>query len=150
MKRMAVRMYWLRHLEKHGLIHRGKGVETRSNRYGLNLHEFRDNFRSLWQKSGAASEAAEFMMGHVVDPLGYNKAFRDEKWLIGEYRKASKWLNIFSSDRPFGLVDEESVDVLKAQVESLQAQVAKMEPAYQYFQTLVNRRAKAKADASAA
>jgi hypothetical protein len=37
-------------------------------------------------------------MGHTVDPLEYNKAFRDEQYTRNLYNEASDWLNIMSED----------------------------------------------------
>lgn len=93
----VVFVYWLRRLRRLGFIRKKEkgGSETR---YGKNLHELRDLFRSRWQKSGAAPEAAEFFMGHTVDPLEYNKAFRDMDYAANEYVKAEPWLNIVSED----------------------------------------------------
>lgn len=111
----AVKMYWLRHLDRQGLISRavGRGRKGRGNRYGKNLHEIRDVFRSQWEKSPAKVSVAEFMMGHTVDPLEYNKAYRDESWTRREYMKALPMLQIMSSGRPFGMVDEDELETLR-------------------------------------
>jgi len=119
MERKAMQIYWMRHLRKLGLITPGpKG--HRSNRYGKNIHEIRDLFRSQWEKSTAKVSVAEFMMGHQVDPLEYNKAFRDEKWFRGEYMKALPLLQIMSSPRPFGQVDENEVKRLQRHIAELE------------------------------
>jgi len=68
------------------------------NRYGKNPHELRDLFRTRFHLSRRDLKAAEFFMGHIVDPLEYNKAFREEYYAITEYREASPWLNILSED----------------------------------------------------
>ncbi len=98
----GLRMYWLRHLEKLGLIHKQDtaklGDEKYGIRYGKNLHELRDTFRTRWEKSGASSTAAEYFMGHNVDPLEYNKAFRDEDYAAGQYLEAEPWLNVLSEE----------------------------------------------------
>jgi len=116
-------VYWGRHLVKLGLI-----VPTPEKggaaRYGKNMHEIRDVFRSQWEKSPAKASVAEFIMGHVVDPLEYNKAHRDEAWTREQYTLALPMLQIMSSARPFGLVkmshaqiafQEEFADLLKDQ-----------------------------------
>lgn len=99
----ATAVYWIRHLVKLGFI-----VPTPEKggaaRYGKNMHEIRDVFRSQWEKSPAKASVAEFLMGHVVDPLEYNKAHRDEAWTQEEYLSALPMLQIMSSARPFGLV----------------------------------------------
>ena len=90
-------------------------------RIGKGLHELRESFRSLWEKSPAKASVAEFVMGYVVDPLFYNKAFRDEKWVRGEYEKALPMLQIMSSGRPFGQIEEDELESLRAEMARLRA-----------------------------
>ena len=97
----SLKMYWLQHLEKNGFIERGGDS---SKRYGMNLHEMRDVFRSQWEKSPAKGSVAEFMMGHQVDPLEYNKAHRDEDWTREQYLLALPMFEIMSTSRPYGLI----------------------------------------------
>lgn len=144
-KYSSLSIYWRRHLAKLGLIKRVRGDGTRV-RYGKNLHEFRDIFRSLWKKSPAKASVAEFCMGHIVDPLEYNKAHHDEKWVRGEYRKALPMLQIMSSDTPFGKVDVDEVESLRAQVADLQAQVESMMYAFNVERELTRRRELAELD----
>ena len=118
----AVKQYWDRHLRRLGLVkrvHTGKG-RGGGVRYGKNPHEMRDVFRSLWEKSSAKPSVAEFLMGHEVDPLEYNKAFKDEGWVRREYLKALPYIQIISSGRPFGQVEEDELDKLRAQVRRLE------------------------------
>ena len=77
----------------------------------------RSLFRSQWEKSPANKSVGEYMMGHTVDPLEYNKAFKDKKWVHGELRKALPMLNIMSSTRPFGLVKESEFSSNQEQLE---------------------------------
>ena len=65
-------------------------------------------------------------MGHSVDPLEYNKAVRDEKWARREYRKALPFLNILSSARPFGQIDEDIVESQERKIQDLVAEVARL------------------------
>jgi integrase len=109
--------YWYRHLRKLNLV---VDIEMQGNRTGKNPHELRDTFRTLWEKSGAATSVAEFAMGHVVDELGYNKAHHDEAWVRKEFRKALPYLNILSSTRAYGQVSEDRVAELEAQLKALQ------------------------------
>jgi hypothetical protein len=51
------------------------------------VHELRDCFRTRATQTECADEAAEFAMGHSVDPLGYRKATYDEKW---QWKQLSK------------------------------------------------------------
>jgi integrase len=89
--------YYFRHLKALGIVVPEEEGST-SNRYGKNPHEIRDLFRTRWHKSGADPLVAEFMMGHQIDPLGYNKAMRDEAYVRVEYLKAEPWLNLISED----------------------------------------------------
>jgi len=107
--------YWLRQLRNLGLIPkvspgRGTGV-----RYGKNVHELRDLFRTRWEKSPATGTTAEYLMGHIVDPLEYNRAHRDFNYVRSEYVKAERWLNILSDDPE--VVPRVELDVLKVDLE---------------------------------
>lgn len=51
------------------------------------VHELRDCFLTRAVQVGCSESAAKFSMGHTIDPLGYNKSFRDEKWLWSELKK---------------------------------------------------------------
>jgi len=99
----AASVYWTRHLVKLGFIKLTPDAGAGA-RYGKNMHEIRDVFRSQWEMSPAKPSVAEYIMGHVVDPLDYNKAHRNEAWTRGEYLRALPMLQIMSSARPFGLV----------------------------------------------
>ncbi|MBA7668076.1 hypothetical protein ES703_76180 [subsurface metagenome] len=116
----SLKIYWLSHLEKNGFIERGGDS---SKRYGMNLHEMRDVFRSQWEKSSAKGSVAEFMMGHQVDPLEYNKACRDSSWVKKEYKKGLPLLQLMSSGRPYGQVEEDEVDNLRDRVNELEAEL---------------------------
>ena len=89
--------YWMLKMKRLGLIET-KGP-SRGNRYGKNLHEMRDLFRSRWRPSGVDVEVAEFFMGHDIDRLGYDKSPKlYPEWFEDQYRKAEPWLNIVSED----------------------------------------------------
>jgi hypothetical protein len=51
-------------------------------------------------------------MGHAGDPLGYDKAYKDEDWVRGEYMRAMPFLNVLTNDRAFGKVDIDEIDRL--------------------------------------
>ena len=94
----SLRRYWLLRLERLGLIER-RGDGNRGNRYGKNLHEMRDVFRSRWRPSGCDIEIAEFFMGHDLDKLGYDKSpWHYPDWFEEQYLTAEPWLNILSED----------------------------------------------------
>jgi len=131
--RKAIRNYWTRKLHRLGLIVKPQPW-IKGYRYGKNPHELRDLFRSRWQKSGRAPEAAEFFMGHVIDPNEYNKAFMDENYARMEYRRAEKWLNILSEDPEHMHIDEVSeiqtgfnkrMEALEKQIQLMQEYVKK-------------------------
>lgn len=118
----ALQIYWTRVGRRIGVITPktrggGKGHQT-----GKNPHEFRDVFRSQWEKSPAKASVAEFCMGHVVDQLEYNKAHRDEGWVRREYEKAQPLLQIMSSTVPFNLIDADEVTKLRKKVARLESE----------------------------
>jgi hypothetical protein len=118
----ALRLYWLRHLERIGLIDRSHG-EGKRKRYGLNIRELRDTFRSQWEKSPAKGSVAEYCMGHQIDPLQYNKAHRDETWTRSEYRKATPNLQILTSTTPYGLADFDTIEQLRTRIEAQEKEI---------------------------
>ena len=122
MSKFSLHRYWIKHTTKLGFVKRDEngGPQTR---YGKNLHEMRDVWRSLWSKSSAEHRVAEFLMGHNVDPLGYDKSFDDENWTRKEYLKALPMLQILSSGKPFGQVEEEEVDRLNEKINLLETEV---------------------------
>jgi len=110
-----LQLYWMRQLLTLGLI--DKQHKGRKNRYGMNLHEMRDVFRSQWTKSGVDKDVAEFCMGHQVDPLFYDKAYRDVTWVQRQYENAMERLQIESSNVPFGLINEQDQHKLLERVQ---------------------------------
>ena len=134
----SIQLYWIRHLEKLGFIKREKNGKS-SNRYGKNPHEMRDVFRSQWEKSPAKGSVAEFMMGHTVDPLHYNKAYRDEEWVREEYLQALPMLEIMSGDTPFGKFNGKTVKKLQGRISELEAIIAEMMPAFRFAQAMVQK-----------
>ncbi len=110
----TLQAYWRRKLRRLSI-----GVEHGLS--GKSPHELRDLFRSQWAKSGAKDWVGEFLMGHTIDPLDYNKAWRDERFCREEYLKALPYLQILSSGRPYHQVDEEEVEALRAEVKRLQS-----------------------------
>ena len=115
----SIQAYWRRRLRKLGIG--PDNLRQRKGRTGKSPHEFRDLFRSQWAKSSAKPEVGEFCMGHMIDPLEYNKAWRDEKFYRDEYSKALPYLQIMSSGKPYHMVGEDEVDALRQEVERLQS-----------------------------
>lgn len=110
-KYKSIYQYWMWQLRRLGII--GKKGPNKGNRYGKNPHEIRDMFRTRWQKSGRAPEVAEFLMGHQIDPLRYNKAMQDLSYTCREYRRAEKWLNILSQDPEHIHIDDVEESITK-------------------------------------
>jgi len=117
-------LYWLRRLDKCGVIDRTQNDQGRAKRYGVNIHELRDLFRSQWEKSPAKASVAEHCMGHVGDPLGYEKASSDPEWAKAEYMKAIPWLNILSN--PINETLESEIGKLNEQNVRLYAEIEKI------------------------
>ncbi len=121
LSKKAIGLYWLRHLRMLGLATRDKsqGVRTRT---GRNPHELRDSFRTAWAKSPASPDVAEFMLGHQIDELGYNKCFTDEGFMRREYLKAIPYLNVMTGDLPHGKIGVDQVEQLQRKIRELEAE----------------------------
>lgn len=97
MRKAAIYQKHLRLLEKLHYIKRVKGGNAR---YGLNLHGFRDEGKTLLhlqgKRDGLDLECVDFWMGHVTDPNHYDKFYNDKEYTLSHYRIAEKSLNIIS------------------------------------------------------
>jgi len=123
-KKPGLYMLWRRTLVRLGFVERTNGPKVYS---GKGPHEMRDTFRSMWEKSPAKGSVAEFQMGHKIDALEYNKAYRDMDWTRKEYTKALPFLQIMSSGRPFGLIEADSVEDMQIILDATQKRMAKIE-----------------------
>ena len=97
LREATARWYWNERILTLGFTGGKKGKGT-GIRYGKNPHELRDLFRTRWARSGINPEAAEYFMGHVIDPLGYNKLYEDEEYTRNQYLEVEPWLNLWSED----------------------------------------------------
>jgi integrase len=111
----AIQLYWRAHMRRLGLAAQ-RNTDPR-NRTGKSVHELRDSFRTLWSFSKAAAHVGEYLMGHTIDDLGYDKSPKNEKFVRAEYEKAVKYLNLLSSGNAFGLVSEDELEGLRRQLE---------------------------------
>jgi len=122
--------YWKRHLKRtanvdHVTVEEADG-RPGTIRYGKNIHELRDTFKTLTAKTAMKYEISEFFLGHTVDKLGYDKSSTDEAYYRRQYMEASEHLNILSSAKAYGLVEleeaeSEEIRKLKAELASLKS-----------------------------
>jgi hypothetical protein len=134
----AIQTVWIRRARRLGLI--PPQPQEMWARYGFNVHELRDCWRTLLAKSDVKADACEFWMGHVVDPLGYNKIGMDEETMRAEYLKGEPFINLFSSGRPFRMVNETRVLELERQLEEQRRTIELMMPAFSLVQKMLDER----------
>ena len=80
-------------------------------------HELRDVFFTRAVQVGCAESAANFVMGHMVDKLGYNKASNDDRWVWSEISK-------IHGPAP---ITEDALTSRDSRIKELEARLAKLE-----------------------
>ena len=137
LKKDSLYRYWHNKVKKLGLATKNG---DRIQRYGYNLHEMRDTFRTLFRKSTVPVEYAEYFMGHsnAFDRDGYDKVYRDQIFTAGKYLEASPWLQIMTSNQPFGLVNKEEAENHK--FVDLQQQIDKLNETNEVLRKALQKR----------
>lgn len=115
----SLRRYWTKRLRDIGSIP-PHSPETKGRLTGKGLHEMRDVWRSLWSKSPASHTVGEYLMGHKIDKLEYDKSFRDVEFYREEYAKALPYLQLISSGAPFGRVEKNEIDSQNRRIKDLE------------------------------
>jgi len=111
-------------------------------RYGVNVHEMRDVFRSEWELSPAKTVVAEFMLGHGIDVNEYNKIMKlHPEWAETQYALAEPYLNILSEDPRKVSVD--NVRELRKRLRQLLEERADMQTKFSELKTMVTELAAA-------
>lgn len=102
---------WMRLLRRAGKIPIMKGPA--GSRYGYNLHEMRDEattrLHTHAKNKGFDMDCVKLWCGQVgeIDPLKYDKFYRDEGYVRQQYLLAEPYLNILSN--PLGTGPEEAL-----------------------------------------
>jgi len=118
----AVSQYWRNHLESLGLILIEK-PHSPSKRHNKGGHQIRSLTRTQWSESPAKDVICEGLMGHIIDKNDYNQIMNKHDWVTREYRKALPWLNIMTSNTPFGLYTEDEVEERSEDYKTLRAEM---------------------------
>jgi len=90
-------------------------------RHGYGGHQTRHVVRSLWHRSKADKDCAEFFMGHgkLIDPNKYNRIFRDDpEWVMNEYRSALPHIDIMNTEATREVEKQQS-----ERIEAMQRQI---------------------------
>lgn len=110
-----------------------------SARYGYGLHELRDLARSILEKAKADKfnvSSAEHWMGHMVDPLFYNKIWKlDPEYNLNQYKIAEKYLNILS--RSVG--NEERELKRQEEIDKVEKEVLEMKESWLEMREILNK-----------
>jgi len=92
----------------------------------ITLHNFRDLWRTLASKADMKPDVAEFFMGHIIDPMGYNQVYSDEEYVIKEWVKVAAYIDSgLSSEAQGKIIELETVkNATLTQIQAQQKQLA--------------------------
>jgi hypothetical protein len=128
---------WLRLFRHMGKISKRKG--PMGSRYGYNLHEMRDNATTYLHTHAKAEgfdmDCVKFWCGQVgeIDPLKYDKFYKDTEYVRNQYLIAEKYLNIISNPFPTATSPEKEKEFRK-----LQEQVSHLTEGMKMMQDVIN------------
>jgi hypothetical protein len=98
LSKAAFNYLWLNLLRRIGLIEKREGPA--GTRYGYYAHGTRHQAKSLLhvqaKTDGFDMDCVEWFLGHVVDPLGYDKFHLNKEYVRKQYLIAEPYLNIIS------------------------------------------------------
>jgi hypothetical protein len=124
LSKAAFNYLWLNLLRRVGLIERQEGQAGA--RYGFYAHDTRDQAKSLLHTQAKAEgfdmDCCEFWLGHVVDPLGYDKFHLDKEYVRKQYVIAEKYLNIISRsavDAEHHRQEQETIQRMEKEMEKM-------------------------------
>jgi len=131
-------LQWMRTLQRTGLIpKKPKRKEPKKQFFkygarkvltGKHPHGMRKIFKTIWRKSGVDIVIADFMMGHEIDKLDYDRAYDDTDWTAYHYRKVLPWLNIISEINPDAVmkIREEALSRHEIKMASVMEELAEL------------------------
>jgi hypothetical protein len=128
----ALEAAWLRLLRHMAKIPKRKGPV--GSRYGYNMHEMRDEATTFLHTHAKAEgfdmDCVKLWCGQVgeIDPLKYDKFYKDTQYVTKQYTLAEKYLNIISNPA-LQQQNGEEVKNLQQQVEELQLAVRVLQDA---------------------
>ncbi|HUK28554.1 MAG TPA: hypothetical protein VLV31_09030 [Candidatus Acidoferrales bacterium] len=121
----AMEEMWLRLFRHMGKISKRKG--PLGARYGYNLHEMRDvatTYLHVQAKAeGLDMDCVKLWCGQVgeIDPLKYDKFYKETDYVRNQYLTAEKHLNLLSN--PNKTANQEKVETMQQQIQEQQQQL---------------------------
>ena len=143
----GTRAYWIGRLTRLQVITRVENGDA-SVRYNKALHQTRSIFRSRWAKIdfkedghtlGAEAQKAvgEYLLGHNIDKLGYQRVAEDHEFRKKIYVQAIDWLDV---DKINIERQSEETILLHDRVRELEAQINLFKPYFKIAQRVGDQR----------